>query len=135
MALLAGKNATIKIGSNVVANMVSYSFVINNETIDAPVFDSDWVKSIGGIQSWSCSISGFLDLDSTANISFRTAAESHTMLTDLGLYVDATHFYSPDTSTDAEAGCWIEGLTIGADNNSIVSFEATIKGNGPVVYA
>ena len=56
------------------------------------------------------------------------------MLTDLQLWVDGTNYYAPDTVTDTDAGVWIESMTIAADNNSIVSFECTLKGNGTVAF-
>ena len=133
MALKAGKNATIKLADELLARMISFNLTFNNETIDAIYFGSDWVKAIGGIQGATASVSGFLDTDSTSQITFRQAAEDHTMLTTLRLYVDATHYYAPDTVSDTEAGVWIESFNITADNGSIVSFDASLKYNGPII--
>ena len=135
MTLMTGKNAAIKNATEVIARMISFNLTINNETIDAIYFDSDWTKSVGGIQSWSATIDGFMDIDSTAQVVIKTAAEAHTMLTDLEFYVDATHYYTSDTVSDTEAGCWIESFNVTADNGSLVAFSMSIKGNGPIVYA
>jgi len=114
--------------------MISFNLTINNETIDAITFDTDWVKAIDGIQSWSATIDGFMDIDSTAQNVIRLAAEGHTMLTDLEFYVNATNYYTSDTVTDTEAGCYIESYNVTADNGSLVAFSMSVKGNGPIMY-
>jgi len=135
MGLMEGKNARIKLDTDIIAKMASFNLTINNETIDAIYFGSDWTKAVGGIQAWTATISGFMDVDSTSQNTFRVAAENHTMLTALRFYVNDTNYYFCDTVSDSEAGCYIESFNVTADNNSLVAFDATIKGNGPLDYA
>lgn len=136
MALLPGKDASIKLGSVIVARMINFNITINNETIDAIYFDSDWSKAVAGIQGWSATISGFMDLtDTTGQVLLKTAAEDHTLIDDIRFYVNADNYYSPDLVEDSEAGCYIESFTITADNGSLVAFDMSIKGNGPILYA
>jgi hypothetical protein len=46
--------------------------------------------------------------------------------------MDSTNYYYIDTVEDVDASCFVDSLTITSDNNSVVSFDATITGNGPI---
>jgi len=132
MAEILGRNSRIKLGTEDIAKMRTLSVSIGNETIDITSFGDEWAKFARGMQSWTASISGMMDLDDTEALAFMTAAENGTELTTLRFYMDATNYYYIDVVADADASCIIDSLTITSDNNSVVEFDASITGNGPI---
>jgi len=132
MSEILGRNSRIKLGTNDIAKMRTLSVTIGNETIDITSFGDEWAKFARGMQSWTASISGMMDLDDIYALQFLQAAEEGTELTDLRFYMDSTNYYYIDTVEDPDASCIIDSLTITSDNNSVVSFDATITGNGPI---
>lgn len=132
MAEILGRNSRIKLGTNTIAKMRTLSVTIGNETIDITSFGDVWAKFARGMQNWTASISGMMDLDDTYALQFLQAAEDGTELTDLRFYMDSTNYYYIDTVTDTDASCIVDSLTITSDNNSVVAFDATITGNGPI---
>jgi len=132
MSEILGRLSRIKLGTNTIAKMRTLSVVIGNETIDITSFGDEWAKFARGMQSWTASISGMMDLDDTYALQFITAAEEGTELTTLRFYMDSTNYYYIDTVEDPDASCIIDSITITSDNNSVVAFDATITGNGPI---
>ena len=129
MAEILGRNSRIKLGTNDIAKMRTLSVTIGNETIDITSFGDEWAKFARGMQSWTAAIGGMMDLDDTYALQFLTAG---TELTTLRFYMDSTNYYYIDTVEDADASCIIDSISITSDNNSVVAFDATITGNGPI---
>jgi len=132
MAEILGRNSRIKLGTNTIAKMRTLSVTIGNETIDITSFGDTWAKFARGMQSWTASISGMMDLEDAYAIQFLEAAENGTELPTLRFYMDSTNYYYIDTVTDPDASCFVDSVTITSDNNSVVSFDGTITGNGPI---
>ena len=82
--------------------------------------------------SWTASIAGMMDLDDAQALLFLEAAENGSELVNLRFYMDATNYYYIDLVEDPDASCIVDSLTITSDNNSVVAFDATITGNGPI---
>jgi len=132
MGEILGRNSRIKLGTNTIAKMRTLSVTIGNETIDITSFGDTWAKFARGMQSWTAAISGMMDLDDAYAVQFLEAAENGTELATLRFYMDSTSYYYIDTVTDPDASCFVDSVTITSDNNSVVSFDATITGNGPI---
>lgn len=132
MAEILGRNSRIKLGTNTIAKMRTLSVTIGNETIDITSFGDEWAKFARGMQNWTASISGMMDLEDTYALQFIEAAENGTELASLRFYMDSSNYYYIDTVTDTDASCIVDSITITSDNNSVVSFDATITGNGPI---
>ena len=132
MAEILGRNSRIKLGVNDIAKMRTLSVTIGNETIDITSFGDGWAKFARGMQSWTASISGMMDLDDAYAIQFLEAAENGTELATLRFYMDSTSYYYIDLVEDPDASCIIDSLTITSDNNSVVEFDASVTGNGPI---
>jgi len=132
MAEILGRLSRIKLGTSDIAKMRTLSVTIGNETIDITSFGDEWAKFARGMQNWTASISGMMDLDDVQALAFMTAAEQGTELTTLRFYMDSTNYYYIDTVEDPDASCIIDSMTITSDNNSVVEFDATITGNGPI---
>jgi predicted secreted protein len=127
-----GRNSRVKLNGVTVARMKSFSLSENNETLDVTSFGDTHLKYERGMQSWTASISGHMDVDDASQSTLRTAARAGSKLTDLELYVDSTAYYSCDTDTDAEACCIISSFSRNAEHNGIVSFDMEVTGSGPL---
>jgi len=127
-----GRNARIKLDTTTIGRMTSMDVTINNETIDITSFGDAWAKFCRGMQSWTATISGFLDLDDVSQSTLVAAAESGTLVTNLRFYIDSTNYFASDLITDSEAGLYIDSYNFTADNNSVVAFTMSVTGNGPI---
>jgi len=132
MAEILGRLSRIKLGTNDIAKMRTLSVTIGNDTIDITSFGDEWAKFARGMQNWTAAISGMMDLDDAQALLFLEAAENGTELVNLRFYMDSTNYYYIDTVEDPDASCIVDSVTITSDNNSVVAFDATITGNGPI---
>lgn len=130
MAYLAGKNGSVTIGADVVGQVKSWNLTIGNETIEVRSFDQDYVEAIDGMQGLTGTISGYIDLDSTGAVQLQTAADAHTLISDLYFYIDATNYYAPNLVADANAGVFIETYNISTDTAGVVEFDMSVKFSG-----
>ena len=135
MSVNLGRLARIKLGTDVIAKMTSMSVSFGTETIDITSFGDTHAKFAVGLLSWTASVAGFYDKSDTQQQTLLEAAEDGTELTDIRFYLDSTAYYKVDVITDPEASCIINSLTVNADNNSVVSFDMSITGSGPIAYA
>ena len=118
-----GRNSRIKLEDSTVARMKSFSITENNETLDVTSFGDTHLKYERGMQSWTASISGHLDVSDASQQTLRTAAREGTKLASIRFYVDTTAYYYCDVVTDSEAACIISSYTRNAEHNGIVSFD------------
>ena len=127
-----GRNARIKLDNEVIARMTSMDVTIENDTIDITSFGDEWAKFCRGMQSWTASIGGHLDLDDTEQLALVAAAEAGTLINNMRFYIDSTTYFASDVVADDEAGLYIDSYNFTADNNSVVSFTMSVTGNGPI---
>jgi len=127
-----GRNARIKLGTVTIARMTSMDVNINNSTIDITSFGDDWMKFCLGMQAWTATITGHLDLDDASQSTLVAAAENGTLITNLRFYIDSTNYFASNLIEDSEAGLYIDTYNFTADNNSVVSFSMSVTGNGPL---
>jgi predicted secreted protein len=127
-----GRNARIKLDTTTIARMTSMDVTINNETIDITSFGDEWMKFCRGMQSWTATITGHLDLDDASQSTLVDAAENGTLINNLRFYIDSTNYFASNVVADTEAGLYIDNYNFTADNNSVVSFNMSVTGNGPI---
>lgn len=132
MAVKLGKNSRVKIGTNEVAKLTSFSFPITHENVDVTSFGDDWMKTANVISSWNATIEGYVDDSDVYNRSLITQAVSGGSIDDLRFYEDAVNYWTPDTGTDAEASAVLESISQNTDKSGIVSFSISVKGHGPI---
>ncbi len=134
MSIYQGYDGSFKIGSDATAETSNWSLTINNETFDRKVFGaSGWTETSVVGKSWSGSCSGYLDLTDTAQLAQYTAVISGTTVAPK-FYVDGTHYFEPDTVSDADACAVIESFVPEADASGQITFSCSFKGNGPLRY-
>ena len=126
-----GRDSRIKLDEVTIARMTSFDFTIENETLDITSFGDTWNKFCRGMQSWTASIGGHLDLDDASQATLVEAAEGGTLINNLRFYVDSTTYFASDLVEDSEAGLYIDSYNVTSDNNSVVSFTMSVTGNGP----
>ena len=127
-----GRNARIKLDTTVIARMTAMNVTISNGTIDITSFGDTWNKFCLGMQAWTATIDGHLDLDDVSQSTLVDAAEDGTLVSNLRFYIDSTNYFASDIITDDEAGMYIDTYNFTGDNNSVVSFTMSVTGNGPL---
>lgn len=133
MAISLSKNGDVKIGTDAIAEMASWTLTINDEILEADVFGMDWKKVAGiGKLSWTASFNGFLDLTDTEQVSLESRVLSGGDFNDIRFYLDETNYYAPDTGTDANATAYITDFSITVDQSGVNTVSASVQGSGPV---
>lgn len=135
MSVYQGYDGNLTLTSGSVAETSKWSLTINNETFDRKVFGSSgWRESTVVGKSWDASAEGYLDLSDTEQLSFYNTVVSGTTLSTYRFYINDTHYFSPDTVTDADACGIIENWTAEADASGQITYSISIKGSGPICY-
>ena len=134
---LMGRYASVKLGTetgeDLIANLGSWSIDINMDDIDVTAFGSVWGKSMPGFQRWTATIEGYYDpADSTGQAVLQSNALSATKITDIRFYIDSTSYWTPDTSSDADAGCYINTVSIRHDKAGVAAVTYNVLGYGPL---
>lgn len=134
MSSYLGRDASVKLGADTVAELAEWTLNITAESIDQGVFGSTWGKTHGLAETnWDGSFSGLLDIsDTDGQALLESAVISGTKISNLRLYVDGTSYYTPDTATDANAGCYITSYNSTATHGDVLRVEVSFKGTGPV---
>jgi hypothetical protein len=136
MAARLGKNASVKLGTDLVGRLNSMSITVNNGTVDIVAFGDDWKKMTGTVKSWTGSFSGSFDLSDTQQNELHTLALSGNGETsDIRFYEDTTNYWTPDTVTDSESVGIISSYSWNADQSGVVTFSMTVDGSGPIKRA
>jgi predicted secreted protein len=127
-----GRNSRIKLDGVTIARMKSFNITENNETLDVTAFGDTHLKYERGMQSWTASISGHLDVADASQKTLRAAAREGTKLDTIQFFVDTTAYYFCDTTADPEACVIIASYTRNTEHNGIVSFDMEVTGSGPL---
>ena len=140
MSKLSG-DGQITLATDVVAEMSSWSIDKSANTEDGTVFGSDWAKNTSGIKSWSGSASGYAaDTDTAGQVAIEAAFDAGTVLSTIRFYQvysdtpgDDVVYYTPDTSSDADAGIIVTGCSASKDQGAqLSSISFSFTGTGPL---
>ena len=95
MATLSGTNASVKIGTTLVADMASWTLNDGRDALKAPIFGDSFNKVHGlGTRNVGGSVSGFLNIgDTNGQEALLAAYEDGTAVTDFRLYFDASSYF------------------------------------------
>ena len=133
MAVKLSKNGKVTLGAQEISEMASWTLTINDEIVEANKFSTDWKRVAGSVMSsWTASIEGWYDPADTEQLSLQSDALSGGLITDLRLYEDATNYWTPDTVTDSDAGCYITSYGVTVDRAGVNSVSITFEGTGPI---
>lgn len=130
---LQGRYASVKLASNIIANLGSWNIDINMAEIDVSVFGSTWGKSIPGMNKWTGGVEGFYDPDDTnGQAALETKALAATKITNARFYIDSTSYWTPDVTSDTDAGCYVNTMSIKHDKAGVAAVTYSIVGFGPL---
>jgi hypothetical protein len=126
MAVKVGKNASVKIGTSVVAEMGTWSLDgITNELLDATAFGDEYKEYALGVGDWGgISFNGSFDMtDTTGQLLLDSAHKNKTVLTSIRLYIDNL----------ASAGVLMQTIAISFDKSGIGTISFSAKCTGPMI--
>ncbi len=133
MAVKLSKNGKVTLGASEVIEMATWNLTVNDEIVEANKFGHDWKRVAGVvINSWTASIDGWYDPADSEQLTLQSEVLSGGKITDLRLYEDVTNYWTPDTGTDADAGCFVTTYTITVDRSGVNSVSLTVEGTGPI---
>jgi len=134
MATLSGRDASVKLGTYLIAEQGAWNMNLSADEIDTTVFGDTWGKTDIGMSKWSIDFNGFYDTDDTYQNDLIDAliANDGTLQSTIRLYVDNTSYWTP--GTDVTSGGRITGITIGHDKAGVASISFTVSGSGSVTF-
>lgn len=122
MANHKGSEGTVKVGSNAVAEVRSWSIEESNSTMDDTVMGDSWATKKAGINSWSGSLDCFWDeTDATGQGALTTGSE-----VTLNLYPEG------DTGGDTyyTGSAIVTSVSRSASHDGMVEASISFEGNG-----
>jgi hypothetical protein len=140
MAVKVGKNASVKIGTSVVAEMGTWSLDgITNELLDATAFGDEYKEYALGVGDWGgISFNGSFDMtDTNGQLLLDSAHKNKTVLNTIRFYIDNTSYYTPNITTAggglASAGVLMQTIAISFDKSGIGTISFSAKCTGPMI--
>ena len=122
MATLSGTNASVKLGTVLVADMANWTLNDVREALKAPIFGDTFNKVHGmGTRNVNGTVTGFLNVaDSTGQEVMLAAYEAGTAVDDFRLYIDATvHFLGTEV--------YITSYNTSAEQDAIIPVEFSFE--------
>lgn len=125
MAQILGREGSMSVGDNAVAEIRDFQVTITSGSIDANTMQSgDWDKSKGGRKSWTAEVNCFYDpADTNGQLAFVEGTE-----------VACEFFPEGDTSANERrfGTARVEEINISGsgENDAFFEFSATLKGVG-----
>lgn len=125
MAVITGTSGNVKISTNAVAEIDSFSLTVGPNLTDTASFGDSWEEKTATLKRASGSFSGRLDnTDTNGLVALRTAAMNGTTVA-LRLYEDSDSYFS--------GNAFIE-LTASAEVNGTVNVSCNFTGTGTWSY-
>ena len=126
MAVIKGNAGSIKLSTNVVAEMKEWSVEVAQEFVDTTAFGDTMREQTATFASWSGSGSGSYDItDTSGQLALQTAWLAGTTVTPR-FYVDTTHYYTGLAYVNASISAAVDG---------VVSVSYTFTSAGALTYA
>lgn len=128
MAAAAGKDGSVDVGANTVAELSEWSLDVSQDLLESHSFGDDWKENIGGLREWSGSASGSWDMsDTNGQKALQDALLSTVATVSLTLNVNASNAYSGDA--------YITSINVGAAVDGKVEVTFNFQGNGSLSYS
>lgn len=134
MSTILGRNAAVKLDTTTIAELSSWSLEVTADIIREDVFGTTWAKKHGlSATDWSGTVEGLYDpTDTTGQDVLRDAVISGTKITTIRFYEDSTNYWTPNTGSDAYAGCYIVGMPITVAQGDVGRITFNVEGTGPI---
>ena len=132
MATYSGRYATVKVGTNTVVGMGTWSMDgVTLDEIDTTAFGSTWKTFEAGMSDGGqVSFDGYYDVSDTNGQALLISANNNgTHLTSLRFYIDNTSYYSAELTTPASFIMITNyTLTHSKDDIARISFTGKVSG-------
>lgn len=127
MSAIAGKDGSVKIGANTVAETTSWSMSISSDMLDSTSLGDDWREFIAGLNGATASIEVKWDIpnDTNGQTALQNAMLNGTTVT-LNLYTNATNYYS--------GTAYVSSLNVEDPVEDIVTATFEAQFSGAVTY-
>lgn len=125
MAVLTGKNGSVKIGADTMNEVQSWSLDIGHDMLEDTALGDNWKSYVAGLGEWTSSIEVKFDLTDAAQSALHTAMLNGTSIT-VKLYTNATNYY---TGTG-----YISSFSIEDPVEDLISASLEIQGSGTLSY-
>lgn len=124
---LAGKNGSLRIGTETVTRIQNWSLDLNLDTYETTALGDDWKEFISGLKEWSASAEGKWNIvnDAAGQKALQDAYLAGNSVT-LRLYVNATKYY--------EGTAFISSLGMEDPVDDVVSISMEFQGSGALTY-
>jgi len=130
---LMGRYASIKVATTLVENLGKWSLDIKMDEIDTSVFGSVWGRKIPGMQAWTGTLEGYYDpADTNGQKVLQDAALAATKLTTIRFYIDSTSYWTPDVTSETNAGAYISSISINHDKAGVAAITMNVIGYGKI---
>lgn len=135
MTTYNGRNAEVRKGTYLIAEMASWTLDLSNDEIPTDAFGSTWGKSDVGLRKWSLSVEGFCDpSDTNGQGAIEAAWAAGSLINDIKAYIDSTSYWIPDVTTDSNAGGRVTSYSINQANDAVAGISFTLSGSGPITF-
>jgi len=130
---LMGRNASVKIETTLIENLGRWTINFTGADIDVSKFGTVWERRMPGMVGWNGTIEGMWDpADTTGQEVLMAAKIGGTKITTIRFYVDDENYWAPDTDSEADAGCYIQNVTITQDKAGVAMLTMSVLGFGPI---
>ena len=135
MAVYTGQNAKVTFGTDTISDIVDYTFSIDADLLEEPVFGNDgWSTVAGqGVKGAGGSMSGLVNTaDTDGQVVLENAVISGTKVTNFRIYVNDTEYWTSNTGSDADAGVYFANYETTGAANDIIRFSCDFRFHGQV---
>jgi hypothetical protein len=122
MAIYSGSGGSIKVGTDVLAELKSYSIDQKSDPIETTNLASSAKTFVAGKTSWSGSCDCFWSDDDTAQGALTAGAE-------------VTITFYPTSGKSFTGSAHVDSLTIDSSTDDMVGASFSFTGNGALTYA
>lgn len=110
MSVLKGNAGSLKLSTNVVAEMQSWQLEVSQDYIDTTSFGDTFREQTPTFASWTASADGKLDIsDTNGQTALQSAWLNGTTVTPR-FYVDASHYFSGLAYVSATVSAAVDGV-------------------------
>lgn len=126
MSVAAGKDGSVKIGSDTMIEVQSWDLDGSTDLADSASLGDDWKEKTPTLNEWSATIEVNWDMSDTAQVAVQNAWLNQTSVSPK-LYTNAANYYS--------GTAYISSLNVGDPVDGLVTASMELTGSGACTYA
>ena len=131
MSTYSGRNAAVKIGTTLIAELGNYNLTRTRDEVDTTAFGDTWGKTDVAMGKWTATFSGSMDpSDTTGQAALDTAFGAGSLVGELRFYIDNTSYWEAASTT--QGGGRLTNVTITHDKAGVATVTFTASGSGEI---